>query len=335
MKITNYILLFLAVVMGMVVSLDNSALMMLTANRLRLEYNRSIDSAIDDSVRSVLESVDEQASINLDKVASSYFNSLYAGMGASDSPTEQELLRVHTPVLAVVEEDGVQVLYHAIGTSGVTQQWSPKFYYTYDGAGYAINFSLDSKVTLVIDGCNSTFNGNWYELKDKYPIDVDGKGTVNQDCVLLQSYIGSIQQFKSEEEFEKFRKSTITSTIVDSINYYVNKHNDVADVYGITYSFSLPESFTSTAARAVDDVSVLSVFQGYPLGGGTSERYTKYSLGGARLEKSEGYWVATASSGATYYHRANCGLKGASKIRYNSREECAAEGAYPCPYCNP
>ena len=133
--------------------------------------------------------------------------------------------------------------------------------------------------------------------------------------------------------FQALRKSDTKKA-----NYYVNKHNKIAQAYGISYHFSLPESSTDSFTRTIEDVSLMAIFQGYPYGKGTDDVYSRFSVSGARIYRGGRFYVMPASDGVSYYHRSDCPELEGSRSNYqvfDSKKQCAEFGAYPCPKCKP
>lgn len=343
MKISNYVIVFFLSIAVFVVRIDTSIMFNNLVTAQKKQYNHAIDTAIDDTMNAIVESVGasgSSADIDLDLVAEKYFTSLYAGFGALDSPSLQETLRVYTPALCLAEEDGFRVLYHAIGKNGVAQQWSNKKYYTWDSAttegyrsGFTVNFTFTDEVTIHVDGTSFVYKGKVSQLQSLYPVIDDFTGEVQEKGKILQEVLQH-EVFTDADLFDRTRRATITNTLVQELNYCVNEHNRVAETYGIQFNFSLPQSFADTAARAVDDVSLLSIFEGYPITGTGDQTYSKFSVAGARLTKSSGY-LQTSTDNMKYYHKVTCGLAEGANIKYDTKEKAAEGGCFPCPYCCP
>ena len=118
------------------------------------------------------------------------------------------------------------------------------------------------------------------------------------------------------------------------MNYYINLHNNIAGQYGITYQFWLPRIAKTYWYQTIDDISMLVIFQGYPYNAAGLDTYNRYALSGARIKKSNAYYI-TEKNGLKLYHKANCKQIGSFGVPYYTKEECAMEGAFPCPDCNP
>ena len=125
------------------------------------------------------------------------------------------------------------------------------------------------------------------------------------------------------------------------MEYYINQHNKIARQYGISYKFSLPFISEDDWARTINDISLFSVFQGYPYVSTNPKLgfLNIYAIGGARIVKPDAYYI-TEENGKKLYHLSLCKkvINAAPEVKsqvYGSRQECALQGAYPCPDCRP
>ncbi len=120
------------------------------------------------------------------------------------------------------------------------------------------------------------------------------------------------------------------------MNYYISKYNNIAYQFGITYQFWLPSIDKADWYRTIDDISIFVIFQNYPYYVGSLDTYNRYSFGGARITKSNLYYIKGVN-GIKYYHKADCDYININEMEntYFTKEECAIEGAFPCPDCNP
>lgn len=123
---------------------------------------------------------------------------------------------------------------------------------------------------------------------------------------------------------------------MDKLNYYANRHNEIAARYGISYEFHMPPDVNSELARGIDGITMLVFFQGYPIGAGERYFIDRFEISGARVLKNKSYYV-TRLDGVWRYHRGTC-TKPADDLgvyQFQTKKECAEAGALPCPYCNP
>ncbi|BCN32385.1 hypothetical protein [Anaeromicropila herbilytica] len=112
-------------------------------------------------------------------------------------------------------------------------------------------------------------------------------------------------------------------------------HNRIAEHYGITYQFALPYIEKEEWYRTIDDIGLFVVFQGYPYGLNTGDVFNQYSYAGARIRKTRCYYITKEADGKRYYHKATCSKVTNKDYPYYNKKDCALEGAYPCPECNP
>jgi len=65
------------------------------------------------------------------------------------------------------------------------------------------------------------------------------------------------------------------------------------------------------------------------------ERFNSYALGASRIVRKTYYYIQENANGLRYYHRENCPELTVRDKAYDSREDCAMEGAFPCHTCRP
>lgn len=305
----------------------------------KVELNDAIDRALDAAVDdSILTTDDYTVEVSRKKCSDNFYRALYAAFGILDGSEEQQnLLDLYIPAFAMVDDNGITVQHSEIIDGELTKVWGQKRVYAKKysqqiGAvanqyiDYTIAYTLGRSITVIVG--DNQYTGVWSSLKDLY-----SKSTKPEDSeikIVMNSTI-----FESENSFSLEKNAAIADTIIDTFEYYVNRHNDVAKQYGITYTFTIPSSMHSSLARSIETTSFLCLFQGYPLGQGTSEEYNTFALAGVRAAKNSQYAVAKGADGQLYYHKLWCeDTKNATTI-YNSKRKCAQHGALPCEKCRP
>ena len=345
MKITRYGVIFLLAVLILLVSLQMRIDKFTTFSDRKVQYNNALDSAIDSALDSVVISADRDVvEINKELCVDNYYKALYAAFDATDNPDKQDMLRLYTPVLALADDDGLWVYYSRVeknGEGSIKKVWSEKTPYSRTfsipntGAvngniNFTLNFSMSDNLIIKILGDSNVYSGSWVSLQERYVKEVNKNKPIYK--VLTSEYLAA------EGYYQLWRKQVITDTIMERLSYYVNRHNEIASFYGESFTFSLPLSSSSDVARAIDSVSFISFFQGYPYGRGTDEVYSNFEISGARISKSLGYYVRSIKQNGqyfNYYHKPDCDYGEGTDYWYKTREECALQGALPCPYCKP
>ena len=339
MKTTRFAVIFLLVFISMLMAFNFKVTRYSNVTEKKAEYNYALDAAMDAAVAGIVESADGN-SVIVDKqeCVDQFYKSLYAAFAAMDSDTTKAMLELYTPVLALADEDGLDVYYSDVVNDDVQKVWSQKIPYTRHfsmavpsdpngNIGYTINFTLGDELTLMIDGDTSVYKGHYSELQNDYANQKDSKYK-RLKTVLKGDVLGE------EGYFQLWRNQVVTDTITEKLGYYVNRHNRIAEMNGEQFKFVLPQSAASDVSRAVDSVSFMCFFQGYPFGKGTSEVYSNFEISGARVTKSAGYFTQ-AVDGYLYYHKPGCTKGSGTKKWYKTQEECAWQGALPCEYCHP
>jgi hypothetical protein len=304
----------------------------------REQIDRILDTAIDDGVTSLAQ-VDgnNNLSISKDAAIKSFFLSLYSAFGVLDDKDNQEKLNLYIPVVAVTMEDGYFIFYsdEYLGTDGhpyVSKRWSEKYPYYYEDGDFIYGFTLGDIITLydksgILEGSGSpaVYTMDYHDLQTKEEYSAFRKE--HPESFLLE-----------DEAYKLVRKSSIINCMEDTITSYTNRHNRIAEEYGITYNFSLPVIRDDEWARFIDDISMFVIFQGYPYGNGTDEVYNRFASAGAKFTKRKGFYIEQ-KGWYRIYHRSNCPELSDDAIIledeiYYDAEACVKEGAYACPVCN-
>lgn len=333
-------------------------------NQNTSHYNETIDNAVDDTLTSLLEMQDAlDHNINLEVCSDTFFKSLFAGFGVSDSPMGKQTLQMYVPILLITDVEGFYVMYHSTSNDGTvsTRVWSQQFPYygsgilqapggdvTATSVSYQMCFTMTDKIylTLTSGGKNYYFDGLYSTFLDENK-EHEGFSLLKDfwTCASLSveekdSYPNVPDEMKkgwcflAPESWSQFRQSTMIYQITRKMNYYVNGHNSIAKQFGVNYNFELPESSMDSFARTIEGVSMMAIFQGYPYGTGTGDTYSRFAVSGSRIYKGIKYPV-TLDSGVQLYHREGCVDAVGEIAAYSDRRDCAEAGAYPCPVCKP
>jgi len=319
MKITDIAVLFVFITMPFVL------LMRIKADNLKYaEYrstvlNRYLDTAVEDaSYAMTIRGIGDKTFISREKAVEAFFNTLYANFGIMHVETAKHALRAYIPVIAIIDYDGwwiysMETYTNSKGEKEREMVWKPKKPYVYEKNGYLYIFTLDDYVRVIDLKTKSAYEGKRRDIA----------------YILPDSEI-----FRDEELFEQVRKRTIIESIKEDVNAEINEHNKYAKLYGITYHFSPPLISDGDWQQNIEDIGILAFFQGLPLGLG-GERFNSYALGAARIVRKNHYFIQQDMNGIFYYHRDNCPVLTAKDRIYDTRQECALTGAFPCHACNP
>lgn len=318
MKVTDLSILFIIIILPFVqilrIQTDN---LQSTAYR-SMVMDRYLDAAVEDASEAmVVRGAGRKAAISRDKALSAFCNTLFANFNVLGNKVGQENLMLYVPVLVLLDYDGFWVCSteEYINSAGNIEEkmvWKPKKPYSHESNGYTYIFTLDSHVKVLDNATNTFYEGTRQDLTEFLSEDL-------------------IQQ---EELFEAVRKRTVMEAIKKDVNQAINAHNTYAIRYGITYNFSPPSISDGDWYRNIEDIGFLAFFQGIPIGLG-GERYNSFALGASRIVRKENYYIQQDANGLFYYHRDDCSSLTSRDEAFDSREECALKGAFPCHRCNP
>lgn len=319
MKLTNLCILFVLLEISLI-TVTNSRMNNLTAiNSKTIEYNKALDSSVDDGTMNLVE-VDSNRNIvlNKDKAVEQFFISLYANFGVIDNSILQRKLHEFVPIILITDEEGFYIYYmdkHVeLEEVVLGNKWSEKYPYIYEDELFIYKFTLNDMITMYNKDTKELITGNYKEL-----------GIIYTDSFLAE-----------EDIFDSVRRTAIINELEKCMNYYINKYNNIASQFGITYQFWLPTIDKADWYRTIDDIGMFVLFQNYPYQAGSLDTYNRYAFGGARITKSGCYYLKEINE-IIYYHKEKCSYlnMNGQENAYFTKEECALAGAFPCPYCNP
>lgn len=269
-------------------------------NRLDKAFSHAVDAGVNQL------SMDENGYV-IDYGNNAYdtmMNSLYASLDLMIDPAGCQRLQLFIPFFAIADEDGLYVysIQEKREEAKLTHTWSDRIAYTAVYSGIVYEFTLS------------------------------GYAITYEEGIPIKTKI-------TDPDMIQFAFETISQTIEDTTQYYVNHHNRIARQYGVQYEFYVPSLDTSQEQRSITSPSVLVLFQGYPMVG-TQETYQCFAFAGASLKKID--WFIVMQEDWYYtYHQEGCTkldllreMTGEMGERIGrTKKECAQMGAYPCREC--
>lgn len=292
MKHTNISILFVLIMGSVFLVLNQKIDTVAAITKLQIQYNNAIDNAVADALNQIVDQ-DSIASTSIDfaNVTESLIRYLAWNFGLEAESQKSKTLSNYVPVIAYIVQDGLYLAYQKLaeGEESVSE---------------------DNSIEKQVEKQSMYWNvGEWntsIAISDRIPFEkridayliqytlTDYVKVINiQTSEKIEGYYGDlINMFpeifpSTKEEFDRERRLVIINTLTETMNEYIEKHNDIAKHYGITYQFSLPYIEMEEWYRTVDDISMLVLFQGYPYGNETLGYYNRMALGGARIRKAK------------------------------------------------
>ncbi len=318
MKLTDLAILFIVIVLPFMLVLRIQSDNLQGVVYRTTVINRYLDTAVEDACEEMIVSgSNNKMAISRDKALRAFYETLYTNFGVLRSDTSKITLSAYIPAIVMIDHDGYSVCSmeeytNSEGDRELRMVWKPKKPYVYMCEEYVYLFTLDRQVKVYDSNANKFYEGTRQELMPQI------QGTL-------------IQQ---EGMFEDVRKRTIVEAIKRDVNEAINTHNAFATQFGISYHFCPPFISDSDWYRNIEDIGFLAFFQGLPIGL-CGERYNHFALGAARIVRKNQYYIQQDMNGLFYYHRDCCDELTKRDEPFDTREECALEGAFPCPVCNP
>lgn len=234
----------------------------------QIQYNHAVDNAVTAAMDRLVE-VDNgiERRINKEEAVDCFYDSLAINFNVLDQEHLRNKLKGYVPVVAVILEDGYYIYYDrekfVEGVRTVEKEFSEKITYQYREDDLTLYFTLSDYVRIYDNTRKEVYEGDYHDLAKLYPLSI----------------------MNDEVEYDRIRRHTIISTLIDTIEFYINQHNKIASHYGIEYHFALPYIEKEDWYRTIDDISMIAFFQGYPYGNALTGTYNRCALAGARLHK--------------------------------------------------
>lgn len=311
----------------------------LAAAKEKENINQSFTQAVNNATKNLVE-VDgvDNLTVNRKRAVNDFFMSLYANLDITNNPDKQDLIKRYVPVIAVTYEDGYYLYYsdeykRSDNYTYISKRWSEKIPYYYEDEDFIYGFTLTDQLTIYdknglldITGEQKVFTLNYHELSTAD--DYSYFRSQRPESFLL-----------NDESYYLIRKGCITNNIEKSMTYYCNKHNQIAQQFGITYNFAMPVIDNSEWSRSIDNPSIIVVFQGYPYGNEVGDTYNRFAIAGAQINKNKVYYLEQ-KDWYYIYHRADCTKLKRDGIIFTDEPyytiyDVVKKGAYACKLCKP
>ncbi|HUC91961.1 MAG TPA: hypothetical protein VMS09_08025 [Paenibacillus sp.] len=289
-----------------------------------LRYDAALDTAVDDAAQALLINVDQRQEaryesakrvrVNKEEAIDSFYRTLYMNFGIAEDTIAQGVLNRYIPAVIVIGYDGFWVyaeeeFANAAGETEIRPVWGPKKPYAYaDTLGNSVSFTLDDYVTAYEAGSRTWREGFRSEIQ----------------------ITTAIPLLRDAEVFEQVRRSTIVNAIQNELAFRINRHNQYASRYGISYTFTLPTISDEEWNNTVNDVGVMAFVQGIPMGRKT---YNNYALGGSRVLKKP-VIIGAVKEGKKVYYRSACAFPYPVEETFASEKEASQKGYMPLPCSN-
>ena len=284
MKLSQYILLFLSIAAVFLGAADSGARILQAGITEKLMMDEYVGQAADDALKQLV-IYDDGAGAVIEKeaVVDRFFLSLFSSLAILDDGAARAKLMQYIPVMAVTDYDGFYIRYarEKEGTDGVTLEyvWTDKQYYTVEDEWAACRFEKDNTVLL----CDKTGILTGTVSKS---VRLDYRELSGSAYERFQKAAGE-HFLLSEEAFRAEKRNTITRKLEEQLRYYCTAHNRIARKLGIGYEFAFPDMDAAGGERAVPDIGLLIVFQGYPLKDAGGIPYERFLLSGAYIKKTQ------------------------------------------------
>lgn len=319
MKLSQYSIFF-AVILG-------TSLFIIGVHTALLQY-QSIESAEMERAVSVSTDaalakadIDEKAVFTQEKARKNAVNAFYQQLNKSlgYSGSREQLSFTHVPFVVLVDNDGYYVSYQTVdydknGSPFDGLAITNLRTYSTDYNGYNVRFYLDNMVDV------TTSSGLTYS------------GTYTEVYAMLSNPV-ALNFMSDKNSFLDEKRSSIVTVIQEELVYLIKNLNTKQNDHNREYDLALPATDDDNEARLLDSPSVIAFFQGAQKGS-TKGYINVYAFSGSILDDVVLYYEKEDSRGNLYYHEKGCAELGADEeIEGKIMEDCAKDGAIPCPDC--
>lgn len=236
MKLTNFALIFVAILLPIIVLVFVNTSFVVKSEKQEMYYKNLINSAITDAVSSMKHvenedanidygysgKTDKKVSVNADVAISTFYNSLSNNFNVKNNKLSLDRLKMYIPVVAVLDYDGIYI-HSAEENENKEIQFitKPKVYYTYS---YVITKSTDP-----ITGAK-TYNIVSLEELDNFNTLIKGGNYIYEVNFTMDDYITlSIYRF-GEEDPERLITEGPVSEVVYTQGFYLNDNLNNSEV---------------------------------------------------------------------------------------------------------
>lgn len=321
MKITNWAILFVCIILPFYLVMDLRTAHLKTVQTLNHQYTVALRTAVQDAgvVLNANELQEFEAEyesekyfkVNKELAVETFFRTMYLNFEVDGDRIREGALAAYIPAIIVMDYDSYHIYAvseyrDAEGQIVYKHLWRPKKPYAYsDASGNIINFTLDGYVRAYEAASGEWLRGFQHELQHK-------------------TYISLLDDAQG---FEAMRRSTIIKRIQEDLAYFINDHNEHAIRNGIHYTFKLPSIPQEEWVNTINDIGILAFVQGIPVG---DQFYNNYAFGGGRLvKKTVIYGGIDEATGFKYYYQEGCGYSYRIEETFDSRKDAAEAGYFP------
>ncbi|MBO5477080.1 MAG: hypothetical protein J6A15_04945 [Clostridia bacterium] len=325
MKITDFALIFIAIMLPFMMVLYINITFTIKAEEMELYYQNIIEAAVEDAafemkqIESEDKSIDygysgkenKKINVNAQVGVDSFFESMYETLGVRGNEVAESYFSLFVPAVAVIEYDGVRISQNETitaedGTSSVQRVLRPKRYFTYtysivrNGMEYSlvpggttgeaisthtVEFTLDEMI--VHRGYDYVYNEEI--VSEAFYVDDPNN---NDNLVAGVATAEGKNQLKSEiiSHLLDMKDSIIANVVASELSYSINANNFYAKQAGVTYSFSFPDTTEEDLYGMIDGVGMVAFVQGISVG-------NKYL-------NTKAYGMSTLNQATRYYFTA-------------------------------
>ena len=369
---SNFIIVFFTIMFASLFLVFIRTDAMTNASKQNIEYGRKLTAASHSAMQSLepqqvmsgryiwSNEDDRRKSIN------SFYYSLSQSFLKS---TLDNNIQVTTPIILLIDTDGYYIGYNALFNSenmvdpdkinefqnGLQltglNTWGEEYPL---GSQYYIRYYLNDNVKVTTPE-GKIYEGNRHAVAETLfskGADSDLVYYLDGSDVLLKD-AGPMHTDYIGEKFEVQKTDLIVNKTQETLNTYINQYNYNAGVNAGGYNINMPNISGEMWHRLLENPTIISFMQGHNINTG-KEIVNTYAYSGGEILKGDKYFITDVGLSKKYHSMREC-LKtadltsngdgtytfddgsGAGPIKvekiYFTMQDCADQGASPCPVC--
>lgn len=352
MKITDFALLFIAIIVPYILVLYINVTFTIKAEEMEMYYQNMINAAVEDAAYEMkqVESSDKQIdygysgkdnkkiNVNAQVGVDAFMEAMYNYLGIRGNEAAESYFSLFVPAIAVIEYDGVRVsqvetITGEDGFSAVDRVLRPKRYFAYTysiarrGGEYVlvtggttddavsthtVEFTLDNLIV---------HRGYDFAYDENMPATSFYMEDAKNNDALVAGVIGddAKTEMKSKvvSHLLEMKSSVIGDAVANELSYAVNANNFYSKQAGVTYSFSFPATTEDDLYGMVDGVGIVAFVQGISIG---NKYLNTKAFGMSTLDSVTRYYFTAPNKDSLvqmnlYHKELNCPEYRISKIK--------------------
>ena len=295
----------------------------------KIRLDEALLTSVNSAASTLSEAYTAKGNSALKQASDTFFQSLYVCLETEGDKVKEQELNLYIPAVVMVDMDGFYICFleQVSSVDGPILQhvWSECQPYYYEDAAFLYRFGLDDVVYTVEKETGMLLQTSYEEVMSDS---------------MLQTYYAAGDVFATAESYREKKLYAIRTSITESLSEILVSHNGIAGQYGLDIWFRMPD-FLQTFTPAMEQPSILAVFQGWPLSADGTLLYNNCANASSYIKKEQRYLLElpaqTGNSAFSVFHKGTCTYAGTygllQSFEVTKGDAVSEYGAYACPHC--